>query len=591
MKKLHNILCALALCLPLIAEAAAPQAISLSYMIGQNKPDMTRDVNRDSYSRIVSELTQRRASGEELAVSITYYSAPDGLNAINRNVGISRADRLRASLAEDAKIAPALIEVTDGKDGWALMRRIVASTPGVDNGDEIIAAIDGDSDMRMKRLRQMHGGATYKYLRSYIFPLMRSLVTVVIGTPEEVAAARKADEDVAFLGHDPAPESPAADIVMLPANAVRLIYLIGQTKPDMSRRSNKSGYDAIIKEIERRKAAGEPTAVYVAHFSAPDGVNDVNRNVGITRSETLRKSISGDTSADVDLIAINNDGVEWGEVRHIVASNPGIRDSRRILEIIDGDPAERMSRLRRLNKGATYSYLREHVFPTMRSTIAVVVGDPEALKRQFGLEDKSAPAPRPAISAPSAPSASVEAKHDVPAKSGEANPRFERWAFKTNLLYDVVLAPSLEVEYSFTPSWSVNLEYEMAWWKSKSKNKVYQVAAVSPEVRWWFRSPSPFRGHYLGAFPGFTWYDLENGGTGHRGHAWFAGVSYGFMFPVSDKLSFDAELGVGYMRLNYKDYEPLDGHHVYQRAKTAGYFGPLKVKFALVWRPWAVKSK
>ncbi|MDE5688338.1 MAG: DUF3575 domain-containing protein [Paramuribaculum sp.] len=378
---------------------------------------------------------------------------------------------------------------------------------------------------------------------------------------------------------------------MLPANAVRLIYLIGQTKPDMSRQSNKSGYDAIIKEIERRKAAGEPTAVYVAHFSAPDGLNDINRNVGITRSEALRKSIAEATSADVEMVTISGPGVEWGEVRHILSSNPGMRDSRRILEIIDGDPAERMSRLKRLNKGASYSCLREQVFTSMRSTIAVVVGDPEALKRQFGPEDKSVSSFPPAIPAPSSPSMPDEVKSNVPAKSGAANPCFERWAFKTNLLYDAALAPSLEVEYSFASSWSVNLEYEMAWWKNKGKNKVYQVAAVSPEVRWWFRSPSFFRGHYLGAFPGFTWYDLENGGTGHRGHAWFAGVSYGFMFPVSDKLSFDAELGVGYMRLSYKDYEPMNGHHVYQRAKTAGYFGPLKVKFALVWRPWAVKSK
>lgn len=586
MKKLHYIiLCAIALCLPAIAGAAASEAVSLSYRIGQSKPDMALVANRNSYEKLLSVISRYKNSGDSLAICITHYSAPDASNAINHNVGDLRAERLRRAVVSDAGVDPAVIDIADGKEGWALMRRIVTSVPGIEDREGILAAIDGDPQLRMKRLRRMNGGKTYNYLRIHVFPRMRSTLTVLVGNPEAVAEACKADEAVAFLGSDPAPDSPAADILMQPDNAARLVYLIGQAEPDMSRGATRAAYESILAEIQRRKEAGLPVAVYVTHFSGPDGINEINRNVGAARGESLRKSIAGDSPVDADAVTVVDNGAGWGEVRHIVASNPGIKNRRKIIEIIDGDPAVRVERLKHLDKGATYAWLREQVFPTLRSTLAVAVGDPEELQRRFGAGNVAAASSTEVIEL-SSPREAAGAVQSV----RPANGLLDRWAFKTNLIYDAILAPSLEVECSVSPRWSVNLEYEMAWWKNKSKNKIYQVAVVSPEARWWFRSSERFRGHYLGAFPGFTWYDLENGGTGHRGHGWFGGVSYGFMFPVSSKLSFDAELGVGYMHLSYKDYEPRDGHHVYQRTKSAGYFGPLKVKFALVWRPWAVKK-
>ena len=49
-------------------------------------------------------------------------------------------------------------------------------------------------------------------------------------------------------------------------------------------------------------------------------------------------------------------------------------------------------------------------------------------------------------------------------------------------------------------------------------------------------------------------------------------------------LLFDAGIGAGYMYTRYKDYLPLDGHHIYQHTKSMNYFGPLKLKFSIAWR-------
>lgn len=157
------------------------------------------------------------------------------------------------------------------------------------------------------------------------------------------------------------------------------------------------------------------------------------------------------------------------------------------------------------------------------------------------------------------------------------------WFIKSNLVYDAVLMPSLEVEYRFNDRWSAALEGNMAWWHNNGKHKYYQLATLIPEVRYWFRPQGDRRGHYVGLFGGGGWYDLENGGTGYKGEGGMAGVSYGYMFPVGKYFAFEAGIGVGFMTTRYEEYLPIDGHYVYQQTSRTNYFGPLKLKFAFVW--------
>ena len=42
-------------------------------------------------------------------------------------------------------------------------------------------------------------------------------------------------------------------------------------------------------------------------------------------------------------------------------------------------------------------------------------------------------------------------------------------------------------------------------------------------------------------------------------------------------------IGLGFMTTRYEEYQPLDGHYVYRQTSRFNYFGPLKLKFALVW--------
>lgn len=157
------------------------------------------------------------------------------------------------------------------------------------------------------------------------------------------------------------------------------------------------------------------------------------------------------------------------------------------------------------------------------------------------------------------------------------------WSIKTNLVYDVLLMPSLEVAYRFNERWSAGIEGNMAWWHNNGKHKYYQLATIVPEARYWFKPQGNRRGHYVGLFVGGGWYDLENGGRGYKGEGVMAGLSYGYMFPVGKYFAFEASIGVGFMRTWYDEYLPIDGHYVYQQSSRLNYFGPLKLKFAWVW--------
>lgn len=154
---------------------------------------------------------------------------------------------------------------------------------------------------------------------------------------------------------------------------------------------------------------------------------------------------------------------------------------------------------------------------------------------------------------------------------------------KSNMLYDVLLMPSLELEYRFDERWSVNVEGTIAWWHDNRRHKYYQIGQVSPEVRYWVGRQGARRGHYVGVFAGGGWYDLENGHRGYKGEGEYYGVSYGYMFPVGGCFAIEAGIGVGFLRTEYEEYLPIDSHYVWQQTSRAHYWGPLKLKLSFVW--------
>lgn len=146
--------------------------------------------------------------------------------------------------------------------------------------------------------------------------------------------------------------------------------------------------------------------------------------------------------------------------------------------------------------GAAYRFLKERFFPQLRNSRIGVVCTVDSLPQEK--LPPVVPAVSPAVAFARKPVPASGPPRQCAGRPGpEAEERepLQRLALKTNLLYDAILMPSLEVEYRIDDRWSVNLEGEVAWWSENSKHKYYQIATISPEARYWFGTKKPWHGH------------------------------------------------------------------------------------------------
>lgn len=179
--------------------------------------------------------------------------------------------------------------------------------------------------------------------------------------------------------------------------------------------------------------------------------------------------------------------------------------------------------------------------------------------------------------------ASLPEPEVIPVQETEASRPFHLPViFKSNLIYDAMLAPSLEIEYVINDHWSAAVETSIAWWHNSHKHWYYQIATLIPEVRYRINARKPGHYHTVGLFGGAGWYDLEYKKTGYKGELWMAGVSYSYTIPINRLLGLEFGAGLGFMSAKHEEYLPIDGHYVYQQTSRTSFFGPLRLKCALL---------
>ena len=94
-------------------------------------------------------------------------------------------------------------------------------------------------------------------------------------------------------------------------------------------------------------------------------------------------------------------------------------------------------------------------------------------------------------------------------------------------------------------------------------------------------------------YGGAITYDFEFGGKGYMGGKpghnlwdrcnWFGGIEYGYSLPIARRLNIDFTIVLGYLGGKLLEYEPEDGHYVWQKTKRIHWFGPTKAEVSLVW--------
>ena len=148
---------------------------------------------------------------------------------------------------------------------------------------------------------------------------------------------------------------------------------------------------------------------------------------------------------------------------------------------------------------------------------------------------------------------------------------------KSNLLYDATSTINLGVEFALADKWTMDISGNFNPWAfpqqqvNSSGKIVEQHDAIikhwmlQPEARYWLCEK--FNGHFVGAnaiggrfnVGGLSFLPKNWGTNGvqmKRFNGWIAGtgVSYGYHWILSNRVSFEFSLGAGYMYLKYDKY-------------------------------------
>lgn len=528
--------------------------LRLYYPVGYRAVDLSYENSARALNVLTRDLRAISASGSQPWVEMVCFTSPDADNDIAHNIARGRAEELGVLLASRNIIADTAVRLIYRGVGWDELAHMVETSPMAHSGrvlkilrmpDREIAMTLGEeySALIIERLKRVAHGEAYRHIQSHFYPVIRNLLSVTYGS-----------------------------------DTANVLYRIGYNEAVLDYADNREQLGSLIEAIKSNPGK----RVTVSCMLEPAGDNQVNRYVAENRFEKLRNYLVEQTGIAPESVMLSYNGDGWEEIARLLRKSdlPWRTETLRVIGGAGLPPVglrevatqARIKALKAIDGGRTYHLLATRFFPTLRNT---------TLLRAVAVTTGEEIAPKQLVDEPSDSLLSIDEPKAVEAVY-ERVPG--RWSVKTNLLYDALLAPTVEAEYQFSPNWSLGLEYTMAWWKNTSDGRTYQLAVISPEARYHIAPRANGSGHYVGVFPGFTWYDLSNKSTGHRGEGYFAGVSYGYIWHIKRNLLLETGLGVGYLSTRYKDYTPHEGHHVYRSTRTTGYFGPLKARVALVWR-------
>ncbi len=336
-------------------------------------------------------------------------------------------------------------------------------------------------------------------------------------------------------------------------------------------------------------------SITITGYSSPEGERSLNNHFAEMRSVNVKKSLLLNYPILVNskIIYTHSAGEDWEGLRNAVRNDLYIPSKENVLNILYDNSLgdnEREAKLKALEGGKPYRYMVENMLHHLRRTTIRMVKKTVAppVPAAVALPADTLTTLLPPVISYSSEISETALEAAVPATVPAARIYPFKFAIKTNLLYDAALVPNIEAEVYFKQRWSVNLEFQMAWWKNLSKDNYYQIWAAGPEVRYWLRGDATFKGLYAGVYVATAVYDLKYKAEGYwSDYCYSGGLSWGYVWPVGKRLTVEAGLGVGYVTTQYKKYlryEPMGAHYYYVSTDRTGYFGPTKAKLALAWR-------
>lgn len=276
----------------------------------------------------------------------------------------------------------------------------------------------------------------------------------------------------------------------------------------------------------------------------------------------------------------------WSVLRKLIIADPAVPGQEEVVALMDYhqlNPLKLHTSLQQLDAGIPYRYISERLLPKMRRTDITISLSylPEAIETEPITE------PLPTLAKETEKSIAPMVTEVIAPVNEKETDEEAVLALKNNLLYDLVLAPNIEVEIPLGKRWSVNAEYKCPWWSNNSKEFCYQLLSGGIEGRYWLgnrKTRSRLTGHFLGMYAEGGIYDFQFKGDGYQGEYYAAGgLTYGYSLRVARQLAFEFSLGIGYLTTEYQKYTPYEGSLVWMSTGRYNFIGPTKAKISLVW--------
>ena len=323
--------------------------------------------------------------------------------------------------------------------------------------------------------------------------------------------------------------------------------------------------------------------IQVKGFASPEGSYASNDRLARERTSSLTRYVIENTQVSPVLFHTGYEAEDWQGLRNFVDTTSMLTHREDLLRMIDTemDPDDKLYKI-----GVTWTedfkVLAREAFPLLRHTDYQIDYQLKEVKEEAAEEKLD--------------TTYLLITDSLTQTLVSTQKRFTGYkpllAVKTNMLYDLALAPNIEVEFPFgrNKRWSVMAEYLNPWWRLDKLNYAYEIQEAGLELRRWLTprcdgSRPWLSGLFAGLYVASAKYDLEYNGVGDQGEVWSVGVTMGYSWPIAKRWNLELSASVGYMDGKRRHYnaEFESSHLIYKETKKLRYFGPTKLKFSLVW--------
>ncbi|MFA6200495.1 MAG: DUF3575 domain-containing protein [Bacteroidales bacterium] len=350
-------------------------------------------------------------------------------------------------------------------------------------------------------------------------------------------------------------------------------------------------------------------SIRIYSYSSPEGRIKYNNNLSIKRGKSVKDYFDLKYSHIplVKIISLGR-GENWYTFKNMVSLDKNLPNQIEVLNIINNKTKKldyREKQLKQINKGKVYKYISKNIFPYLNTSKILIYYkkreyhssffEKSIEKKQENTSDSNKKDSEDNLSLEFLIKNSLNVdtlKNELKVNDSTAQLQNNKssksitFALKNNSLYDLILAPNIEVEFPIK-HWSINLEYQFPWYVDNSKHLCYQVLLGGLEGRYWFYKKAehkPLTGFFIGAYVGAGIFDLQNGEEGTQGNINFlTGISGGYSKSISKNFNIEFSLGLGFLNSNNINYYAYEELLIKKNDSKFSYFGLTKAKISLVW--------